>query len=318
MKILKTLVLMTVAIVFAAGCGGSTKSGKVLVEINGNKITEGDLESLGEINPRIQRQLESPDGRKKILENLVERELLYQAAMKEGLNRDTQLKAKFDFYKRVIIAQALVDEQIDKAAKEHYDKHPVEFQKIKLSQIDIKFGNPEHIKQAAKKGKKLHTEKEALKIANEVKAKIAGGMSFEDAAKEYSEDRMTRARGGDMGPVSLRDGMLNARGFKPVLEKAFTMKVGEVAGPLKSSFGYHIITVTSGIELEPFDQAKQSIASKMKRLIRNKLLADLKKDSKIVYQEESEKKKGAEETGVDAKGAAEKAAKAPAETTEKK
>jgi peptidyl-prolyl cis-trans isomerase C len=315
MEILKTLVLMTVAIAFAMGCGGSTKSGKVLVEINGDKITEGNLELLGEINPRIQRQLERPDGRKKILENLVEQDLLYQAAMKEGLNRDPEVKAKADLYRQMIIGQALVDEQIDKAAKEYYDKYPIEFQKLELAQIDIKFGTAEHIKKAAEKGKKLHTEKEALKIANEVKAKIAGGMSFEEAAKKYSEDPTARASGGNMGLVSMRDRMLKARGFEPVLEKAFSMKVGEVAGPIKSTFGYHIITVTRGARLEPFDEAKQSIFSRLKLSERKRLIIKLKRDAKIVYPQEEKK---AEEGAAEVKGAAEKAAKAPAETTEKK
>jgi len=297
MKIWKALIVGIVAIAFIGGCGGSTKSGKVLVEINGDEITEGDLDFLGEINPRIQRQLERPDGRQKILENLVEQDLFYQAAMKEGLNRDALVKAKVDLYRKIIIAQALVEQKIDEAAKKYYDEHQNEFQKLKMSQIEIKFATPEEMKKA--KGKKVHTEQEALKIANEVKAKIDGGMSFEEAAKEYSEDPMTRARGGNMGLVSKSEGMLVARGFQPLLEKAFEMKVGEVAGPIKTSNGYYIITVTQGVELEPYENAKPSIVMRVKSPARTQLLAELKKDSKIVYPEEKQKKE--EETAKGAK-----------------
>ncbi len=342
MKIFRILVLMTVAIAFAAGCGGPTKSGKVLVEINGDKITEGDLEFLGSINPRIQRQLESPDGKQRILENLVEQELLYQKAMKEGLNRDPEVKAKVDLYRQVIIAQSLVDKKVDEMTKEYYDKHPEEFKKLKLSSIIIGFASTEEMKKA-KKGAVKRTEEEALKLANEVKAKIEGGMSFDEAAKKYSDDFLTRERGGNLGLVSIRDQRLIARGFDPILEKAFTMKVGELAGPIKISSGYGIITVTQGVEIEPYDEAKESIAFRVKNPARNGLLAELKKDSKIVYPEEAEKKKEAEETAkkgegeaaqqekfkealkqiqekkeAETKGPAEKAAKAPAETTEKK
>jgi parvulin-like peptidyl-prolyl isomerase len=316
MKILKTLVLMTVAIAFAAGCGGSTKSGKVLVEINGDKITEGDLELLGEINPRIQRQLESPDGKQRILETVVEQELLYQKAMQEGLNRGPEIKAKVDLYRQVIIAQTLVDKTVDGLTKEYYDKHPDEFNKLKLSAIMINIATPKDRKKATK-GRAFRTEEEAHKLANEVKAKIDGGMSFDEAAKKYSDDFLTRERGGNMGLVSLRDQMMIARGFKPLLEKAFTMKVGEIAGPIKTSFSYNIITVTRGAEVEPYDEAKESIAPRMQTPARNKLLAGLKKDSRIVYTEEAEEKKEAE-TGAEAKGTAEKAAKVPTETTEKK
>jgi peptidyl-prolyl cis-trans isomerase C len=292
MKIWKALILGIVAIAFIGGCGGSTKSGEVLVKINGDKITEGDLEFLGEINPRIQRQLERPDGRKKILDNLVEQDLLYQAAMKEGLNRNSLVKAKVDLYRRIIIAQALVDQKIDEAAKKFYDENQDQFKKLKMSQIEIKFATPEEMKKAKGK-KKQHTEQEALKIANDVKAKIDGGMTFDEAAKEFSEDPMTRARGGNMGLISQDDPRLIARGYEPLLKKAFEMKVGEVAGPIKTTSGYYLIAVTQGAELEPFDQAKQSILFKVKAPARSKLMADLKKDAKIVYPDEEKK---AEET----------------------
>lgn len=292
MKIWKALILGIVAIAFIGGCGDSTKSGKVLVEINGDKITEGDLDFLGEINPRIQRQLDRPDGRKKILDNLIEQDLLYQASMKEGLNRKSLVKAKVDLYRRIIIAQALVDQRIEEAAKKFYDENQDQFKKLKMSQIEIKFTTPDD-KKKGKRAKKKHTEQEALKIANEVKAKIEGGLSFEEAAKEYSEDPMTRARGGNMGLVSEDDKRLIARGFEPLLKKAFEMKVGEVAGPIKTTSGYYIITVTQGAELEPFDQAKQSIIFKVKGSARGKLLTDLKKDAKIVYPEDVEKKREA-------------------------
>jgi len=347
MKMMKILVLVMVAVAFAAGCGGSTKSGKVLVEINGDKITEGDLEFLGNINPRIQRQLERPDGKQRILENLVEQELLYQKAMKEGLNRDPEVKAKVDLYRQVIIAQALVDKKVDEMAKDYYDKHPEEFKKLKLSYIMIGYATPEEAKKTKKKDAPIRTEAEALKLANEVKAKIEGGMSFEEAAKKYSDDFLTRDRGGNVGLVSMTDQRMLARGLEPLLEKAFTMKVGEMAGPIKTSSTYCLIEVTQGVEVEPYEEAKESIAFRVKNPARNGLLAELKKDSKIVYPEEAEKKKEAEETAkkqegeaaqqekfkealkkiqekketetkADVKGPAEKAAKAPAETTEKK
>jgi len=132
-----------------------------LVDINGNKITEGDLDFLGEINPRIKSQLASPVGKKRLLDNLVEQELLYQEAVKEGVNRDPKVKAKVDLYRRVIIAQSLIEESIDKKAKEYYDANLDEFKKLKLSQIEIKFYTPEEIKKAKKSRKKsMYTEKQ--------------------------------------------------------------------------------------------------------------------------------------------------------------
>ncbi len=270
------LVLFTIA-AYSAGCGSSVSSGKVLVEVDGDKITDGDLTFLSDINPRIAQQIANPEGKKKILENLIEQNLLYQAAVKEGVNRDPKVKAKADLYRRVIIAQAMVDNEIEKAAKKYYDDNQDEFKKLKLSQILISFG------EAKDKKEKVRSEADALKLANEVKAKLDGGAKFEDLANEYSDDQLTKVRGGNLGLVAKDDKRLAARGYGPVLEKAFEMKVGEVSGPIKAQDGYHIITLTRGIELEPFEEAKQAILFKVRGESRDKLLADLKKDAKIVF-----------------------------------
>lgn len=236
MKKIGSLVCVLVAIVLVAGCGGGTGKGKMLVNVNGTKITEGDLDFLGTINPRIQAQIMNPDGKKKLLDNLVEQELLYQDAVKEGVSRKADVKAKVDLYRRVIIAQSLVDDEIEKAAKKYYDEHADEFKKLKMSQIMIKYANPDDIKKAAaqKKGapkEALRSEADALQLANQIKARLDKGEDFATVAKETSDDVTTKNRGGDLGPVSAGDKRFEARGWAPLVDKAFELKVGEIAGP---------------------------------------------------------------------------------------
>ena len=293
-----SLLVAAMALIYA--CGG-TSSGKVLVEINGDKITEGYLKFLGEINPRIQSQLDNPAGQKRILDNLVEQELLYQEAVKEGINRDPKVKEKVDLYRRVIIAQSLIDAETDKAAKKYYDEHQDEFKQLKLSHIMVRFATPEEIKKE-KKGENLLSEDAALKKAEELKARIEKGEDFATVASEASDDAATKTRGGDLGLVSKDDKRLESRGFGPLLAKAFDLKVGEVAGPIKTDKGYHLIVVTRGMELTPFDEAKQGILFKVRGDLRNDLLARLKKDAKIVYpQDEKAKADAAKKSDAQAK-----------------
>lgn len=288
MKKLLGLLVTTVTVFALSGCGQTTSSGDVLVDINGEKITKGDIIFLGEINPRIKAQLSNPAGEKRILDNLVEQDLLYQEAVKEGINRDPKVKAKVDLYRRVIIAQSLVDDVIDKAAAKYYKDHSDEFKKLRFSQILIKFSSAEEIKKAKKNKKrkgaaKPHTEKQALKLAKAIKAKLEKDSNFAQLAREDSEDLSTRGRGGDMGLVSKTDKRLISRGYSPLLDKAFEMKVGEITGPIKTNNGYSIITVTRGIEVEPFDEAKRSILFKVRNDARQELIAKLKKDATIIY-----------------------------------
>jgi len=80
---------------------------------------------------------------------------------------------------------------------------------------------------------------EERRVNNEMKgiyAKVRGGMSFDEAAKKYSEDGATKARGGAMGWVRLSE-----------MDRFLAMQIygmsrpGQVSGVLKSSTGYHIV-----------------------------------------------------------------------------
>ena len=286
---MKIWILIFGLCIFTA-CGGSSVSkGKTLVDVDGRKITEGDLEFLGSLNPNIAAQLSTPFGQKQILDNLVEQEILYQAAKKEGLDHYKEVQAKIDLYKKVIMAQAFVENSMEKQAQEYYDKNQKEFERLRLSDIVIRYASPEEMR-AAKKAKNPNApkrmEQEALKLANQIYDKIKAGETFADAAKQYSEDPQAKENGGDLGFVSREDPKMTRRGLSPLLDKAFSMKVSEIAGPIKTANGYHIITVTQPAEQAPFEEVKMQVMFKIRGDAKNKILADLKTNSKVVYAEE--------------------------------
>lgn len=279
-----------------SACGGT--GGETLVSINGKDITNGDLEFIGTINPRIKMQMGTPFGKKQILDNLVEQELLYQAATRKGLQRSSDVKAKIDLYKKVIISQAFMDSEIEKKAKEYYDNNKGEFERLELSHIEIKFAGAEEKPakgKAAPKEKVTRTKAQALDLANKIKERLDKGEDFAAVAKEVSEDTVTKNNGGFLGKASKDEQRLERRGWGPLLEKAFTMQVGEKSGPIETKDGYHLITVTHGVEQELFDDVKQAILFKVQGDERAKILADLKKNSKVVYAEEKKPATPAEE-----------------------
>jgi len=62
-----------------------------------------------------------------------------------------------------------------------------------------------------------------------------GSLSFDEAAKKYSEDPGSKTNGGHLG-FTKRGTLL------PVYEKtAFLLDVGEISNPIESSFGFHLI-----------------------------------------------------------------------------
>jgi peptidyl-prolyl cis-trans isomerase D len=78
-------------------------------------------------------------------------------------------------------------------------------------------------------------EDRARARAEEALTRIKGGADFAQVAREVSEDTATAPRGGELGSV--------ARGelVKPFEDLAFSLKPGEVGGPVRTAFGYHVI-----------------------------------------------------------------------------
>ena len=70
--------------------------------------------------------------------------------------------------------------------------------------------------------------------ADKIKADIEGGADFGEKAKEFSSDGAA-ANGGDLGWFGV--GMM----VKPFEDAVVAMKPGEVAGPVQTDFGFHLI-----------------------------------------------------------------------------
>ena len=75
-------------------------------------------------------------------------------------------------------------------------------------------------------------------LAENTKARIEqGGLSFENAAQLMSQDESNKNDGGDLGWFS------TGTMVKPFEDAALAAPVGQVVGPVETSFGYHLILV---------------------------------------------------------------------------
>ena len=90
-------------------------------------------------------------------------------------------------------------------------------------------------------------------------ARLRGGEDFAKVAREISTDKGSGANGGDLGWFG------RGRMVPPFEQAAFGAPLGEVVGPVKSDFGYHLIqvqerraAVTSG-----FEEVKQAVKMRL-------------------------------------------------------
>jgi peptidyl-prolyl cis-trans isomerase D len=84
--------------------------------------------------------------------------------------------------------------------------------------------------------------------AKDVLAQLAAGKSWEELAASLSLDTSNADKGGDLGWFG-RGTMVQA--FE---DAAFAASVGEIVGPVKTDFGWHVIQVL-GHEMRPLDDA---------------------------------------------------------------
>ncbi len=94
--------------------------------------------------------------------------------------------------------------------------------------------------------------------ALEAKKKLDGGADFAAVVKEYSDDTASKDKGGDLGYFGRN------RMVKEFEDAAFGAQPGKLVGPVKSSFGYHLVEVTGKRPggTQPFELVKDQIRAR--------------------------------------------------------
>jgi parvulin-like peptidyl-prolyl isomerase len=300
MKVRAILVSSCLAIsVAACGSGGSApgagdlekslNQGKELAVLGPVSIDEGYLEVLSRVNPNISAQLKNPAGKKRLIDSLLEQELLYKESINRGLAKKPEVQEKAALYERVIYAQAVLDDAVEQKSKEYYDANKdKEFSRVKLAHILIKTATPPPPRaDKAKTPPAGLSEADALKKAQEAKAKLAAGTAWEVVVTEYSDDRGSKARGGEIGLVSRGDRRAERFGWGDMIEKSFTMKAGDISDPILAKDGYHIVKVIEIAQVAPFDEVQNTIKFKLRSQVKNELLASLTGGKPTEYKDES-------------------------------
>lgn len=121
--------------------------------------------------------------------------------------------------------------------------------KIKASHILISYQNDEGVVDSAA----------ALDTIQMIKQKLDEGATFEDLAKQYSDDTGTKEKGGDLGFFERRMMVL------PFDETAFNLEVGEISDIVQTQFGYHIIKLTEKQEYPSFEEEEEKVRDMYKK-----------------------------------------------------
>lgn len=237
--------------------------------VNGKEISKDDvLKFLNDIGPQMAMQFQSPEGIKRVIDELVNQELLYLDAIETKLEEEKAFKDVLEATKVNLLKDYAVNKIIsnatatDEEMNEFYESHKDNFNKpetVRASHILI------------------DNEEKAIEIIREINK----GMSFEEAAKNFSSCPSKEA-GGDLGEFG------KGQMVKEFEDAAFNMEVGELSSPVKSQFGYHIIKLTdkNPESNSTFDEAKEEIHGQVIRKKQQDLYLSKIDDLKSKYKVE--------------------------------
>jgi len=253
----------------------------VVLTVGSEKITQSMFqEIIASLPAQQQSQLQTPEARRSLAEQVAELKVMAQEARARKLDQSAAVKAKVALQSDQILANAVYQELTagdadDASLRAYYAEHKQDWDQVKARHILIRMQGS---RVPVREGHKDLTADEALAKAKEVRVKIVGGAKFEDQAKIESDDVGSGENGGDLGTFG-------AGQMVPEFDEVvFKAPVGQVTDPIKTAYGYHLILIEER-KSKPFEDARGEIEQKIRPEMGQKAIEALKKKTAVVYDE---------------------------------
>jgi len=274
----------------------------VIATVNGKPVTEAVFNVLQTEIAQRSRGAKIP--KEKLIEELINRELLYQEAEKKQLGKKPDIAPNLKFLRLSLLSQADIQDFIK--------NNPVSDEEIKAEYEKMSSGSE------ATEYKARHILVKKEDEAKTIIGKLQKGVKFEELARTHSTGP-SKTKGGDLGWFSPNQMV------PPFSEAVVALKKGEyTTTPVKTQFGWHVILLENSRKKNPppFESVKARIRSSLQMQKIQKHIEELRKNATIVMvePEKSEEPKPAEKKPETGKSSASETAKpeAPADKTQSK
>ena len=230
-------------------------SDAVLVRIGSEVITPRMLTArLMELPEQYRAQYSTPDGKKQLLDRMVEEKVWMKDADANGVTKRPEVVQQIESQKRDLLIRTWVNEVMaknappsDSEAKVYYDGHLDEWKTPGNATL-------RHIQ--------LKTEADAKRVLGLVRAK---GADWDKLVKANSTDTLTKKNGGLLGTAT-REGGFSGLGPQPAwVDSAIAIGAGKIVGPWKSDKGWHVIKIDAvhPETVRDFDQVRSFIVRQL-------------------------------------------------------
>ncbi len=263
MPLLATNVLAQTKAEKASSKAAAAPKAEGRVSVNGVIIPQAYFDAMNR-EREAAGQASSPEMAAAIRDELVNREVLAQAAAKRGMDKDPGVAAQMRIASQTVLIRAYFEDQskanpvTDAQLKSMYDAF--------ISQMGDKEYKARHVL--------VDTEEEAKAII----AQLGRGESFEKLAKEKSKDTGSKDNGGDLdwGPAGR---------YVPEFGNALrVLQKGQTTpNAIKTQFGWHVIRLDDSKDMKPpkFEDVKENLRQRAQQENISRLVQDLRSKAKV-------------------------------------
>jgi peptidyl-prolyl cis-trans isomerase C len=259
--------LVAVPLLWSCSPGPKGKGeGRTLAVVNGEKITEASLAMEAQnLPPYLRPILDTPGGMVQLLDGMITRDLLMREAIRRGVDRRPDVQEKLAQARRSVVLESLLREVTEKAEisdnvlRKYYNDNVAAF----------KVGERVRVKHILFKDKAK---------ADAVAARVKAGEPFDALMKSANAEGGTSA---DLGFIE------KGSFVKEFEAAAFAAEPGSVVGPVKNTYGFHVIRIE---EKRPagtrsFDEVKGQLGGELREQVQreafDQLVQRLKKEGKV-------------------------------------
>ena len=267
-----------------AVCGEEPQKAEAVISQVGDwKLTFADLERIVSYYPPEKKAviLQDPKKLMTLARRLTQAKVLSDKAYAEGLHERPDIREQLKITEHDKLSLAYVQEKVvrglsvsDEDVHLYYQSHKDDY-KVP-AQVKV-----QHILLRLRKNADKEVVQQTRQRAEDILKKVKAGEDFALLAATFSEDPGSRDRGGDLGWV------VRSKLDPAFAKAAFAAKKGQLAGPVRSAYGFHLLKV------EDRCPARQLPYKAVAERIRKKLMSQLKESKVHEFIEGAMKEAGA-------------------------
>ena len=256
---MKRIVMFAAALALAAPIYAQN-----VATVNGKPITKANVDEFVKLLG-TQGAADSPQLREQVKEELINRQVMVQAAEAAGLLKDPTITVELELARQGIPARALM--------ADYLKNNPITDAKIQAEYDKLKKAEDGKFEYEVR-----HILVEDEKTANDMQAKLkAKSAKFEDLAKS-SKDPGSAEKGGNLGWAA------DSNYVEPFAKAVAATPKGQLSQkPVQSQFGWHVIEVLDKrpVEFPPLDQVRKELEQMMREQTLAAYQADLRSKAKV-------------------------------------